>query len=146
MHSYLQEMHAIPLETVFNPVIWKMLADPSNISYYHYEVDSIFYMSVNWVMPVLAFPRLVLERSVESWICFLLSHIWPLVKSWCVKSIKLSAIASGRQLWHDFLILQSGIEFPVKAIITNSKLEMPGPFPVTDKTYFMLLCVCVCVF
>lgn len=39
MYSYLQEMHAVPLEAAFNPVIWKMLVDPNYVSHYHYEVD-----------------------------------------------------------------------------------------------------------
>lgn len=43
MYSHLQEMLVVLVETAFNPLTLKMLADLNYISRYHYEVDtSIF--------------------------------------------------------------------------------------------------------
>lgn len=45
---------------------------------------------------MLTYPRLVLEQSVESQISISCCHTRPLVNS-CIKSIKLTSVASGRQ-------------------------------------------------
>lgn len=43
MYSHLQEVLVVLVETAFNPLTLKMLADLNYISRYHYEVDtSIF--------------------------------------------------------------------------------------------------------